>query len=79
MVNDPEFIAYAIEKWCEKHGIDLVFIQKGKPHQNGYIERFNPTLRDEVLDVFAFDKFSRPAYSHAHGCGFITTSGHPAP
>jgi putative transposase len=27
---------------------------KGKPHQNGYIERFNRSKREAVLNAFAF-------------------------
>jgi len=57
--NGPEFIAQAMEDWCNTNGIALVFIQKGKPHQNGYIERFNRTYRDEVLSVFAFENLSQ--------------------
>jgi putative transposase len=57
--NGPEFIAQAMEDWCKQHGIELVFIQKGKPHQNGYIERFNRTFRDEVLDVFVFESLNQ--------------------
>ncbi len=57
--NGPEFIAQAMEDWCAEHEIKLTFIQKGKPHQNGYIERFNRTFRDEVLDVFAFDNLNQ--------------------
>lgn len=57
--NGPEFIAQAMEDWCKEHEIKLTFIQKGKPHQNGYIERFNRTFRDEVLDVFAFDNLNQ--------------------
>jgi len=57
--NGPEFIAQALADWCALHGIELIFIQKGKPHQNGYIERFNRTFREEVLDVFAFDNLNQ--------------------
>jgi putative transposase len=57
--NGPEFIAQALEDWCKVHEVELLFIQKGKPHQNGFIERFNRTFRDEVLDVFAFDTLNQ--------------------
>lgn len=64
--NGPEFIAQAMQDWCYVHQIKLMFIQKGKPHQNGYIERFNRTFRDEVLDVFAFESLTQArTYSHA--------------
>jgi len=57
--NGPEFIAYALEKWCKDHEIDLTFIQKGKPHQNGFIERFNRTYREEILDNYAFESLAQ--------------------
>jgi putative transposase len=54
--NGPEFIAEAMETWAKSKEIDLKFIQKGKPHQNGYVERFNRSYREEVLDVFSFNR-----------------------
>jgi putative transposase len=53
--NGPEFIAQAMEEWAKEREITLVFSQKGKPYQNGLVERFNPTYREEVLDRFLFD------------------------
>jgi len=38
--------------WAKDRQIDLKFIQKGKPHQNGYVERFNRSFREEVLDAY---------------------------
>jgi putative transposase len=52
--NGPEFIAQPLARWAETHGIQLAFIKPGKPMQNGYIERFNRTFREDVLDQYAF-------------------------
>jgi len=59
--NGPEFIAAALEQWCQdtEHNIDLSFIQKGKPSQNGYIERFNRSYREEVLSAFLFESIQQ--------------------
>jgi putative transposase len=56
--NGPELTADAFTNWAEEHGIKLLFIQPGKPNQNAFIERFNRSFRNEVLDAHLFNAVS---------------------
>lgn len=49
--NGPEFIATALQVWLIKVGIKPIQIYPGSPWENGYNERFNGTLRHEVLNA----------------------------
>jgi len=56
--NGPELISSKLVAWCERHNIRLHHIQPGKPTQNAYIERFNRSLRREVLNAHLFSSLS---------------------
>lgn len=56
--NGPELTGVALAEWAERHGVILDFIQHEKPMQNGFIERFNKTLRTEILDMYLFRTLS---------------------
>ena len=57
--NGPEFISTALAEYLESKGIEHKFIQPGKPMQNAFIERFNKTLREDVLDAYIFESISQ--------------------
>ena len=42
-------------KWAGDNGVDWYYIDPGKPQQNGFIESFNGSLRDELLNEEIFD------------------------
>ena len=58
MDNGPEFISAVLAEWAEEHSIELEFIKPGKPTQNSYVERFNRTYRDEILNMYVFRTLS---------------------
>ena len=53
--NGPELTADAFVDWCTALGISIGYNQPGKPDQNAFIERFNRSYREEVLDAHLFD------------------------
>ncbi len=48
--NGREFVAASLGEWLAEQGVKTAFIEKGSPQQNAFVERFNGTMRDEVLN-----------------------------
>jgi putative transposase len=45
--------------WCRENDVRTNYIQPGCPNQNAYIERFNRSYREEVLDPYIFSTLSQ--------------------
>jgi putative transposase len=52
--NGPEFLSNVFTLWCQENGVEIKFIQPGKPAQNAFIERFNGSFRSELLNMYVF-------------------------
>lgn len=57
--NGPEFISKTFVRWCSKNGIEIAYIQPGKPMQNAYVERFNRLYREDILDAYLFENLEQ--------------------
>jgi putative transposase len=53
--NGREFIAETVLDFLAEYGVTPAFIEKGSPQQNPFVERFNGTMRDELLNGERFD------------------------
>jgi len=52
--NGTEFTSKAMFYWAQERGVQLNFIEPGKPAQNAFNESFNGRLRDECLNESVF-------------------------
>ena len=52
--NGREFIASGLQGWLTDQGVTPIQVEKGSPQQNGYIERFNGSMRRELLNAEQF-------------------------
>jgi len=57
--NGPEYISGKLAQWSDKHNVELLFIQPGKPQQNAYVERYNRTVRYDWLSHYIFDSIAQ--------------------
>jgi putative transposase len=65
--NGPEFIALEVQAWLTARGSGPLYIEPGKPWQNGRQESFGGKLRDECLDREAFVSLAEArAYLEGH-------------
>ena len=72
--NGPKFASSHFQKWAARLGIEVQFIEPGKPTQNAFAESFNGRFRDECLNLHWFESLSdarrrtatwRQHYNHA--------------
>jgi putative transposase len=52
--NGPEFAGRRLDAWAYDKGVQLRFIEQGKPTQDAFVESFNGKFRDECLDQHWF-------------------------
>lgn len=52
--NGTEYTSKAMDQWAHANGVQLQFIQPGKPVQNAFIESFNGKFRNSCLNFNSF-------------------------
>ena len=63
--NGPEFHRPAsLQDWGKANRVLIYHIQPGRPTQNAFIERFNRTYRNEVLNLYLFRNLEEVRETH---------------
>ena len=52
--DGTELTSIAVLRWCQETRIDWHYIAPGKPMQNAFVESFNGSFRDELLNETLF-------------------------
>ena len=76
--NGSEFTEKMLRKFIEDVGAKTAYITPGSPWENGFIERFNGTLRDELLNrevFYSLEEASPTSSSHEY-CPYTAKSLH---
>ena len=60
--NGPEFVSKVICRWLKQADVKTLFIAKGSPWENGYVESFNGTLHDELRNRELFLSFEEACW-----------------
>lgn len=56
--NGREFISSTLVEFLKEHKVRAAFVEKGSPQQNAYVERFNGTMRDEIVSLEDFNSLA---------------------
>ena len=56
--NGSEFTGRVMDLWAYHHKVRIDFSRPGKPTDNGHVETFNGSLRDECLNVHWFESLA---------------------
>ncbi|MDP7372231.1 MAG: integrase core domain-containing protein, partial [Nitrospinota bacterium] len=52
--NGSEFTAKRVREWLSGLGVKTLFVERGSPWENGYVESFIGKMRDELLNREVF-------------------------
>jgi len=72
MCYGTEFTSRIILQWASRNKVEWHYIDPGKPQQNGFIESFNGSLRDELLNEELFDNLADARRKLASGATTTT-------
>jgi hypothetical protein len=73
--NGPEFVSRVICRWLKEANVKTLFIAKGSPWENGFVESFNSRFRDECLNGEEFATVQEARVVIEHWRQAITTDG----
>lgn len=56
--NGTERTSIAVLRWCQEMQIDWQYIAPGKPMRNAFVENYNGSFRDELLNETLFSSLT---------------------